>query len=76
MTSSEYAIAQALMGIKIRDVTDQGFVNQLKNWYNRDMTTEGYERMIRLLDRHRSSIPDYESLKSASVTEQIQKYSL
>lgn len=74
MTTAERNIANRLRAITKKDFKDEAFVNQLRNWYDRDMSRDGAARMIRLLEKYQKLIPDAMQLRSAYIDEQLSKF--
>ncbi len=65
MTQAEIDIAIALQLVTyLPGSFDKRFARNLKNWKNRDMTEKGRAYMMKLLDKYRRQIPNYNSLKS------------
>lgn len=71
MTPAERAIADALASVDVGYARDRVFIAQLNAWHDRDMTGPGKAKMIRLLDRYKSMIPDYYQLRSNYMDEQL-----
>jgi hypothetical protein len=74
MTTAERNIAIRLQAIgSKKDMLDQVFINQLRNWYDRDMSRAGAAKMMRLLDKYQKHIPDHQVLRSSYIDEQLSK---
>lgn len=73
MTTAERSIADRLRAIQKDTMEDAAFTNQLRNWYDRDMTKAGAAKMLRLLEKYQKKIPDHADLRSAYINEQLQK---
>lgn len=74
MTSTEITISDKLRAILDKcDLRDGSFVKQLPNWYGREMTDAGRKKMLRLLQKYSSFIPDYQQLYNQVIDEQVSK---
>lgn len=74
MTATERTISDRLRAIPSKhDMKDGAFINQLRNWYDRDMSNAGRKMLLRLLQKYSGSIPDSQQLYNQIIDEELNK---